>query len=386
MKKIAFILLPLQVCPGESSISTLLVNLIKENEKKNQLNMTIFSNYHKTAKKESEAFKHTKFKYLKLTVLDKIFIFMYRILKKLFNIKVSWFDRFYYKCYKICKKENFDQIIVEAGAYDSYEIYAKNIGRDKMILHLHEDDYRKRHERIFSKVICVSEFLKKWMKDMSGDNLTCEVLKNAIPLDNFKAPISLEEKEKIRNKLNITKEDFVVLFCGRLFEDKGILELIRSLKRLPEEIKLVIIGNFNNEKDTAFMHQFNQAIQEVEAKVRMLGYVNYQEIRPYYAIANLQVVPSKWEEPAGLVTIEGMASGLPLIVTKSGGMVEYIDEECALIVDKKNLEENLSKAILHLYRDEETCQKMSKHGKQRAEMFSSQRYYEDFVKLVDRWE
>ena len=45
MKKIAMILVPLQVCPGESSVSTILSNLANENEKYNQMNITIISKY-----------------------------------------------------------------------------------------------------------------------------------------------------------------------------------------------------------------------------------------------------------------------------------------------------------------------------------------------------
>ena len=54
MKKIAMILVPLQVCPGESSVSALLMNLLEENEKYKKLNMTIFSKYSEEAKRKSE--------------------------------------------------------------------------------------------------------------------------------------------------------------------------------------------------------------------------------------------------------------------------------------------------------------------------------------------
>ena len=73
----------------------------------------------------------------------------------------------------------------------------------------------------------------------------------------------------------------------------------------------------------------------MENQVIHVGYINNDELYKYYQIADMQAVPSMWEEAAGLVAIEGMASGLPLVVTRSGGMVEYVDEKCALTVDKE---------------------------------------------------
>ena len=109
MKKLALILLPLQVCPGDSSINTLLLHLASENEKYKKLNMTIFSKYSDKAEEESKNYPNTNFVYIKLTKLDEKLIFMYRVIKKIFKIKVPFLDRYYYKCYKVCKEKNFDK-------------------------------------------------------------------------------------------------------------------------------------------------------------------------------------------------------------------------------------------------------------------------------------
>lgn len=386
MKKVAFILLPLMSCPGENSINTLLLNLISENEKYKRLNMTVFSKYNEKAESESKKYPHTNFVYINLTKLDEKLIFIYRVIKKIFKIKIPFLDRYYYKCYKFCKKMNFEKIIVEAGAYDSYENYTKKFGQEKMVLHLHECDYKKRHEKIFSTVICVSDFLKRWTENISKNKIRCDVLKNAINLEDFKIATTMEEKQKFRKMLKIREEDFVVMFCGRLFEEKGILELIRSFNGLPDNIKLLIIGEFNNGNDRKFINKFNEELEKVSEKVRFIGGVKNKEINEYYAIANLQVIPTKCEEAAGLVAIEAMASGIPIIATKSGGMVEYIDDECAIIINKdEKLQENIVRSILELYYDKEKCKKMSEHGKKRAKMFSKQKYYEDFVKLIESW-
>ncbi len=386
MKKIAMILVPLQVCPGESSLSALLMNLLEENEKQKKVNMMIFSKYSDEAERESKKYPNTKFTYIKLGKLDKVMIFLYRAIKKIFKKKIFFLDRYYYKCYKICQKEKFDKIIAEAGAYQSYEAYAERLGRDKMVLHLHQDNYEKKHEKIFSTVICVSEFLKRKVEAVSQGRLLVNVLKNGINLEKFKRKVSAEQVQRLRDEMKLRAEDYVVIFCGRLFEGKGVLELIRSFKSLPDCLKLLIIGTFDD-LNGEFAKDFQSEVGQLEDKVRVIGYVNYNEIYQYYALADLQVIPSKWEEAAGLVAIEGMVRGVPIIATKAGGMVEYIDDACALIIEKDNqLEKNIADAILQLYQDKERCKKMSEQGMQRAELFSKEKYYDDFVALVESWE
>lgn len=68
----------------------------------------------------------------------------------------------------------------------------------------------------------------------------------------------------------------------------------------------------------------------------------------------MQVVPSIWQEGAGLVAVEGMAAGLPLIITQSGGMVEYVNSDAAIQVPiDKELPHNLALNIKLLANDKQ---------------------------------
>ena len=119
-----------------------------------------------------------------------------------------------------------------------------------------------------------------------------------------------------------------------------------------------------------------------QERIVFTGYIENNDLYKYYQVADVQVVPSLWEEAAGLVTIEGMCSGLPLIVTKSGGMVEYIDEQCAMIVDRKEIVKNLTRAICMAQSDSIWRAKASEVGLKRAEHFSEERYFESFISIV----
>lgn len=84
-----------------------------------------------------------------------------------------------------------------------------------------------------------------------------------------------------------------------------------------------------------------------------------------------------------MVAIEGMASGLPLVVTNSGGLVDYVDSKCAVIVDKtNNVAENLAKSISTLLEDFVLRKNMGAYGRERAKLFSQENYYQNFIKAI----
>ena len=107
------------------------------------------------------------------------------------------------------------------------------------------------------------------------------------------------------------------------------------------------------------------------------------KIQDYYAVSDMMVIPSIWQEGAGLVTIEGMASGLPLIITDSGGMVEYVTDDCAVKVPiNGELPQNLAAQIERLSNDAALCKKMGDAGKERAKKFNPKYFYDSYVRAV----
>ena len=106
------------------------------------------------------------------------------------------------------------------------------------------------------------------------------------------------------------------------------------------------------------------------------------EVYKYAATADVQCLPTLVEEAAGLVILEAMAEGLPLIVTKSGGVTEYVDDSTALSIEKENVAENLKRAILYMKENPEVRRQMSENGKIQSRKYDEQVYYTDFVKTV----
>ena len=165
--------------------------------------------------------------------------------------------------------------------------------------------------------------------------------------------------------------------------EKGIDKLLDAFELLKNKpIRLLLIGSagFSSNEQSDFSKQIITRAKSMTSVI-FLGYVPNSFLPNFYQISDIQAIPSVWEEGAGLVAIEGMASGLPLIITKSGGMVEYVTDGCAIKVPIDNfLSYNLANSILWLFNNRETAKKMGFIGRKRAKEFSKEKYYNAFVK------
>lgn len=168
--------------------------------------------------------------------------------------------------------------------------------------------------------------------------------------------------------------------------EKGVKELMEAIVELKQpDIKLLIIGsvNFAEKKKTAYSKEVEKICKKNEEKFIFTGYIDNSELYKYSDIADIQCVPSMREEAAGLVVLEAMAKGLPTIVTKSGGMPEYVTEETTIVVDKgKDVVSHLAEAILMLKEDKEKRKRMGEAAKEHVKKYSEEQYYEKFCNIV----
>ena len=175
---------------------------------------------------------------------------------------------------------------------------------------------------------------------------------NGINLDDFKKDISLIEKEKLKEKLNISENDFVYIYVGRIMPEKGVKELILAYKKVKEihdNVKLLIVGGTVeiNKNKNKYVKELYKISKEDERSIIFTGKVEHSDLIEYYSIANAQIVPSIWNEAFGLIILEGMSMGIPLIVTKSGGIPEILGKN-AIYVERENLVEELSREMLKI--------------------------------------
>ena len=203
----------------------------------------------------------------------------------------------------------------------------------------------------------------------------------------FSRTVSEAQKSSIRKKLGISEEDFVVLFAGRIQGEKGVLELMQAVLSIKDKhTKLLIIGGANSGKRTFSLYErkVKKLAGQNRDRILFTGYVDNAQVYQYASVANVQCVPSLCEEAAPLVVLEAMAEGLPLIVTKSGGIPEYVGSDAALFVERDHIVENLQKAICYMKEHPEVRGQMSEAAKKQSKQYDESIYYKNFAQLMNK--
>jgi glycosyltransferase len=147
-----------------------------------------------------------------------------------------------------------------------------------------------------------------------------EIINNA--LEDVYIPLTEKEKSALRKKYYIDDSTKIILFAGRLDEVKGIIFLIRAFKKLLNthpNIRLFIAG------DTLLFKDLLKESADCWSKITFTGFLEKKKLYELYQIADMGVVCSLHEE-FGLVAIEMMMHALPLIVTKTGGLDEIVED------------------------------------------------------------
>ncbi len=152
-------------------------------------------------------------------------------------------------------------------------------------------------------------------------------------------------KSEARTKLGLKQTEQIVLYVGRFDPRKGIETMVRacarSKTRLTGDLRLVIVGGSCPDRiDGLERKRIEQIVQEVGLSERTLfvGRVDHDMLPFYYACADVCVMPSHYEL-FGLVAIEAMACGTPVVVSDVGGLkYTVIHEETGLLVPPQNIE------------------------------------------------
>lgn len=384
-------LLPVPALQG-GAVENLIDYYLHFNEKEKLHEITVISVMHQQIPPQflKKNTNHTHYVHLRT---DKNW---YKIKRKLFGL--SWKKTCYYNYYieyylhralQLIKKNDFDVIILE-----NRPGYAEKVARaapeSRIVLHLHNDFLSpdiadaSKIKSFLSSTITVSDYIKSRVDAVPPfkPSYTCY---NGIDLDHFQSNGSIVET---RNKLQLATDDFVVIFSGRLIPEKGVKELLYAMQYLNDlNIKLLIVGgNFfgNDIAITDYMNDLHSFAEEYVDRIIFTGFRSYEEMPHLLKCADICVIPSIWEEPFSMSCVEAMASGLPLIVTRSGGMKELVNEQCALILDvSPDLPKRIADSILDLYDHREKRELMSVAAIERSKLFSKERYAGNFMQLLD---
>ena len=193
------------------------------------------------------------------------------------------------------------------------------------------------------------------------------VIPNGINLEEFMISYS---KGECREKLNLPAQDRMILFLGGLTPYKGPDVLVRAMAKIIKYIpdaRLVLVGS----------GKMKNVLEELARKIgvndhmEFAGFVTENAKPLYYRAADVFVLPSTMnKEIFGIVNLEAMACGVPIVASKIGGVPDVVkDGENGLLAPPRD-SEALADAIIYLLENEEVRSKMGKNGRKKVEDYS----------------
>jgi glycosyltransferase involved in cell wall biosynthesis len=380
-------ILPVPAVRG-GAVETLTEYLLEYNEKSAEHDIVLFGAYDKELDNfDFSVYKRTRFDLMRQTSL------IMRAKRKIFNILKRDFIYDYYSDFYIrevsrkISRIKFDIVIVENRP--GFLIPLAHVSSAKRVLHLHNDTLNpgtKNAGKIIDacdSIITVSGFLKEKILSVSPE-ARVNVVYNGIDLYRFTKPVTFKEN---RSVFGLDQNDFVVVYTGRIEPIKGIKELMEAFVILSanKDIKLLLVGGdiYADGNESGFIQELRDLHSKTKNQVFFAGYQPYDKIPEILHFCDIAVIPSTCEDGLTMASLEDMAVGLPLIVTRSGGIPEAVDENCAIIIDKEEkLSLNLAEAIMALYSNREKREEMSFHARERSSGFSKEKYTERFFSVL----
>lgn len=239
MKKILLVppqALPIPAVKG-GAVEILVEILIEENEKYKKAKFILFSTYDEQAEKISKKYKYTDVIYTNKPsfISRKIYgLIVNKIFRNIFKLAIAPRRINDYKLINLVNKTECDYIVSQSLFTDLFK-YTKNIvSKENMFFHSHsnmlpttiEDD-------TYGNLISVSGYIKDcWVEESENKELDTFVVHNCVREELFSNQITVEEKNNLRRKLGFNKDDFVIIFCGRVVEEKGVLELLKAVQKI----------------------------------------------------------------------------------------------------------------------------------------------------------
>ncbi|WP_175638537.1 glycosyltransferase family 4 protein [Metabacillus schmidteae] len=282
---------------------------------------------------------------------------------------------------------------VEANQFDLIHIFNRPrlvlpvrqaAPNSKIVLSMHNDMFQP--EKInpeeakavineVANIITISNYVGNVIRDLYPEAAhKLHTVYSGVDTNRF-LPGHHPKMQKIRNELrsaNGLENKTVLLFAGRLSNNKGVDRLVRALPELSKKHKdlaLVIVGSkwFSQNDVTDYVAYVRALAKKLPIPVVTTGFVAPSEIQNWFAAADLFVCTSVWQEPLARVHYEAMAAGLPIVTTARGGNAEVINlNENGLVVENPEDPGVFVEKISQILSNRSLMRKMGEKGREYA--------------------
>ncbi len=218
-------------------------------------------------------------------------------------------------------------------------------------------------------VVAVSQKVAQELVDIGVPRSHIRVIVNGVDLQEFSPGVAS------RQKLGLPENVTLALFAGDIRTPRKNLDtVLHALVKVPD-LHLAVVGETENSPYPQLAASLG-----LSQRVHFLGYRH--DIAQIMQAVDLLVFPSRYE-PFGLVVIEAMASGLPIITASTTGAADIVTPECGVVLPDSDDIDALASALLSLVSDRAIMQQMGKAARSIAEQHSWNTMAQTYVNLFE---
>jgi len=250
-----------------------------------------------------------------------------------------------------------------------------------LVIHLQNDPGDELHKwrfRDFSRsviFVACSQYIKETgIKYLGIEPRNCYVIQNGVDVTGFTPWWERPDiRSEVRKRYGIPEDACVLLFCGRVAPEKGPQHLARAaagpMGRIPD-LWVVFVGDYKSRLDEGKPEWYDtyeairSSLEKVWERVVFAGFVPPSGMPRMFGLGDIFVGPAEWAEPFGMVYVEAMASGLPVIATRKGGIPEIISPSVGILVKDPD---ELASAIHKLVIEKELRRSLGREARRMAE-------------------
>ncbi|ONK28376.1 hypothetical protein BVE84_03680 [Streptococcus azizii] len=389
-------LFPIPAVRG-GAVETLIESIVKAANEDAAVEVTIFSLADDLAIAASQDYPNVRFQWLKrpplLDLIDRGITSFLRLIKgdkDLWQKNYLWQIMSARKTRQLLLEQDYDIICIQNAPYLCSLFEERELGekyRGKVYFHTHNSQARKVNPSIaLAGVISISHYLEENIRACFGETVPIQVVHNGVATEQFDVALSAEEKEELASRYQIPANAPIILFVGRMMPKKGVWELLQAFQKLENtaaHLLLVGASSFGMATVTPFEKEV-AAVVASNSRIHTTGFVANEELGKYYALADVVVLPSIWEEPLGLTMIEAQLSGTPLITTNQGGIPESTNPAYSILIEvSQDLSADLARAIDEVLDHPTVWKEKALQAQAEAESrFNEKRFYHNIMKTL----
>ena len=203
------------------------------------------------------------------------------------------------------------------------------------------------------------------------------VIYNSISLERFDAGHSL------RDQFAIGADEVVVAFLGQIREIKGVADFIAMARNVTApNARFLIAGECRDPKrfPGSYSEEDLKEMAGGDDRIRYIGYV--KDVENVYHTADIVVVPSRWQEPLGLINLEASACRKSVVATRVGGIPEVVEDGVNGSLVEPGEVDQLTARVESLIADPDLRLRMGEAGRARVEREFTRKPIREFESLL----